>query len=481
MAKCEITSARASQRKAMEKKLSAAEIRNWPPYRLADDRLPPLERARQRMVRAGQWAPWQMIGRRMAIGCVALEVTQRCNLDCAYCYLSESSEALKDIPIEEVFRRVDLIHAHYGPNTDVQITGGDPTLRNRRELVEIVRYIRAKGLRPSLFTNGIRASRQLLLELCAAGLEDVAFHVDLSQGREGYDSELALNALRQEYIDRARGLPLSVMFNTTVFPGNFEQVPAIVKFFIAQADVVRLASFQVGADVGRGADRERVSVSADTLTAAISRGAGVALNFGAAGAGHSDCNRYAFGLIVNGRMHDFFRDTAFVQELLDSSAQLEFDRANRQKLARTVAAYLLLHPGQSWQVILRLAALAWKIRRDLASLPLRVGKLSFFVHNFMDSSALDPKRCEACSFMVMTPEGPMSMCVHNARRDDYLLLPARVERGEKVLFFNPVTGQFEDKIPQRLAVSLNRKNARGRAKSGQVDVHGAHAAGSTHP
>ena len=144
----------------MEKKLSAAEIRNWPPYRLADDRLPPLERARQRMVRAGQWAPWQMLGRRMAIGCVALEITQRCNLDCSYCYLSESSEALKDIPIEEVLRRIDLIHAHYGLHTDVQITGGDPTLRDSRELVEIVRYIRAKGLRPSLFTNGIRASRQ---------------------------------------------------------------------------------------------------------------------------------------------------------------------------------------------------------------------------------------------------------------------------------------------------------------------------------
>jgi hypothetical protein len=44
-------------------------------------------------------------GRRYAIGCVALEITQRCNLDCTLCYLSESSEAVKDLPLEEVFRR----------------------------------------------------------------------------------------------------------------------------------------------------------------------------------------------------------------------------------------------------------------------------------------------------------------------------------------------------------------------------------------
>ncbi|MGZ5431162.1 MAG: hypothetical protein ACXWEX_07135, partial [Thermoanaerobaculia bacterium] len=36
--------------------------------------------------------PTQAIGRRYTIGCVAVEITQRCNLDCTLCYLSESSE-----------------------------------------------------------------------------------------------------------------------------------------------------------------------------------------------------------------------------------------------------------------------------------------------------------------------------------------------------------------------------------------------------
>ena len=128
------------------------------------DHHPALSTARQRMMATGQWTASQFMGRRWPIGCVALEITQRCNLDCTACYLSENAEAVKDLPLEEVFGRIDMIFAHYGPNTDVQVTGGDPTLRKRDELVAIVRRIREKGMRPTLFTNGIRAGRELLRE-----------------------------------------------------------------------------------------------------------------------------------------------------------------------------------------------------------------------------------------------------------------------------------------------------------------------------
>jgi uncharacterized radical SAM superfamily Fe-S cluster-containing enzyme len=113
--------------------------------------------ARHKMMATGQWNAAQLMGWRWPIGCVALEITQRCNLDCTACYLSENSEAVHDLPLEEVFHRIDMIYGNYGLDTDVQVTGGDPTLRRRSELIEIVRRIRDKGMRPTLFTNGIRA------------------------------------------------------------------------------------------------------------------------------------------------------------------------------------------------------------------------------------------------------------------------------------------------------------------------------------
>lgn len=93
---------------------------------------------RNRMQRTGQWHPGQLAGRRWPIGCVSLEISQRCNLDCTLCYLIESSESVRDLPLEEIFRRIEPILGHYGPGTDVQVSGGEPTLRRRKELVAIV-------------------------------------------------------------------------------------------------------------------------------------------------------------------------------------------------------------------------------------------------------------------------------------------------------------------------------------------------------
>lgn len=94
--------------------------------------------------------PNQVLGRRSTIGCVALEITQRCNLDCTLCYLSESAESVQDLPIEVLFERIDRIRETYGPGVGVQVTGGDPTVRRRTELVAIVRRVAERGLRPSL-------------------------------------------------------------------------------------------------------------------------------------------------------------------------------------------------------------------------------------------------------------------------------------------------------------------------------------------
>ena len=201
--------------------------------------------------------PNQFLGSRNAIGCVSVEISQRCNLSCSLCYLSENSNDVIDLPLSKVFERLESVRRNFGVGTNVQISGGDPTLRDRKELVQIVRYARTLGLNPSLLTNGILCSRDLLVELSENGLSDVAFHVDLTQKRKGFSTEKELNKIRLEYIERARGLPLMVMFNTTIFKDNYHELPDLAQFFIEHADVVGLTSFQLQADTGRGEVRGR--------------------------------------------------------------------------------------------------------------------------------------------------------------------------------------------------------------------------------
>ncbi len=222
--------------------------------------------------------------------------------------LSTSSQALHDIPLPEVYRRIDMIRDTYGPGVDVQITGGEPTLRSADDLEAIVRYVHSAGLRSTLMTNGIRASRTLLQGLASAGLSDVAFHVDMTQARKGYDSEAALDAIRLAYIERVRGLGLTVMFNTTLDERNSPALPALVRFFITHAHVVRFASFQIGTHTGRGVGVAPRNIGIDDVETAIAGAAATALRFDAVGSGHRRCNRYACALVINGQVHDAFEN-----------------------------------------------------------------------------------------------------------------------------------------------------------------------------
>jgi molybdenum cofactor biosynthesis enzyme MoaA len=429
-----------------------------PDYRRA------LSEARRRVMSANQWTASQLMGRRWPIGCVALEITQRCNLDCTACYLSEHSEAVKDVPLEELLRRIDAIFDHYGPHTNVQVTGGEPTLRKREELVAIVRRVSRKGLRPALFTNGIRAKRELLVELAEAGLVDVAFHVDLTQERRGYESEVALNEIRQDYIDRARGLPLSVMFNATIFDRNFEEVPQIVEFFVRNCDVVRLASFQLQAHTGRTIlGRRSDEITIRSVQEQIEKGARASISFDALRVGHARCNRYGMIFVANNRAYDALDDRRSVEAVLERMPLLSFDRRSRSKVIAAFVKGILTSPYLSFKASGWLVRKVWQARADLWAARGRVNKLSFVIHDFMDACRLERDRVDACAFMAMTQRGPISMCLHNAKRDAFILAPISLRGPQGDRFWNPVSGELMKKSAGMHRPSdPNRQAAKGR-------------------
>ena len=443
----------------------------------------------ERMQRTGQWSPAQAAGRRWTIGCVSLEITQRCNLDCTLCYLSDSAEAVRDSPLPELFRRIDDIALQFGPNTDVQISGGDPTLRDRSELSQIVRYVRSRGLRASLLTNGILLNREWLRKLADDGLNDVAFHVDMTQERKGYASESDLNALRRHYIDMARGLPISVMFNSTVFAGNMHEIAALANFFVEHNDVVRFASFQLGADTGRGtiagrdtgiAGRDTDIAGRDTevtqrsVCAAIERGSGVSLNFDALQGGHRACNRYAMLFSIGRHRFDALADGEFVARVMRDTADVAIPRDQGLRGAWALAK-VVLAKRHLWSGVARLAArMFWAARGQWLRGGLRVPpvrKISFFTHNFMDACNLDADRIDACVFMAATVDGPMSMCAYNADRDRFLLQPIRLNSGEtwQPLAVSP-DAQGEVRIPLKWLKGKPRELAlRERANQRQAE------------
>ncbi len=389
-----------------------------------------MAKTRERM--GEHYTATQVLGRTQVIGCVAVEITQRCNLDCTLCYLSEHSQSVKDIPLAEVFKRLDDIIVHYGVGTHVQITGGDPTLRKHAELVEIVRYASDIGLYPALFTNGIAASRGLLKSLAEVGLQDVAFHVDTTQRRQGYGSEMDLNAIRKDYIERAQGLGLMVVFNTTVHKDNFGHIPHLVRFFIEHSDEIGLVSFQLQAETGRGewGSRDEL-ITQQSMQKQIEKGTAKALPWGVVDFGHGDCHSYMPTMVVNNKVFPVIADRTLFGQFLSNFEHIRTDRhAKPYQVIKDYGVTLLKKPHSWWPALSYLGMQLRQMGKQLILGRGRVHKLSFFMQNFMDATQLVQERIDACSFMVMTADGPVSMCEHNAKRDEFILQPLEVAKGD---------------------------------------------------
>ena len=90
--------------------------------------------------------------------CVLLEVTGRCNLCCPVCFAGAGEAGSRDVPMEELERRMDYLMAHGGP-FNLQISGGEPTVRD--DLPEIIRMGKEKGFTFfQLNTNGLRLAEE---------------------------------------------------------------------------------------------------------------------------------------------------------------------------------------------------------------------------------------------------------------------------------------------------------------------------------
>ncbi|EEE36223.1 radical SAM domain protein [Rhodobacteraceae bacterium KLH11] len=397
---------------------------------------------REGLCSAGEYGPDQTAGRFYPVACVALEVTQRCNLDCTLCYLSDRAEMTYDPPLSVLFARLATIHSHYGPGVSVQLTGGDPTLRKIEDLEALCREISRLGMRSCLMTNGIRASRAALTRLAAAGLDDVAFHVDMTQERKGFDSEVDLNTVRCAYIRRARGLGVRILFNTTVFADNFSELPALARFLRDQPEVA-FVSFQMQADTGRGVLRERPDmITQDSVMRAVEEGYETPLHFDAAAVGHSRCNRYANVVTAGGRATSLLSNRRLVHRVIDALEHEDHAQDGHLDIRDSVRRVVVRRPLLALRAGVHLLRCMLQLKAGLLRGPVR--RQTVFIHNFMAADALDEDRCASCVFMVATANGPLSMCVHNAQRDLHLATPDRVDGGDRPLWWNSASRDLSD-------------------------------------
>jgi len=109
---------------------------------------------------------------------VALNLTRRCNLKCAHCYLdagTRESDDSGELTTAEVTALLDDIAA-MSDETMVVFTGGEPLLRG--DLAMLVAHATGLGLMAVLGSNGMGLNDRRAAELKRAGLQGVGISLD---------------------------------------------------------------------------------------------------------------------------------------------------------------------------------------------------------------------------------------------------------------------------------------------------------------
>ena len=164
-----------------------------------------------------------------------LEVTDICNLHCEGCYRQRLTGHKS---LEQVKEEILFFKRWRNPD-NVSIAGGEPLLHP--QILDIVAFIAEHGIKPIVLTNAAALTPEFLRELKEAGLAGFTIHIDSHQGRPGWrdKDEAQHNELRQRYADMvaAEGR-IATVFNSTVYPSTFHQIPEVVRWGQANIDRV---------------------------------------------------------------------------------------------------------------------------------------------------------------------------------------------------------------------------------------------------
>jgi pyruvate-formate lyase-activating enzyme len=175
--------------------------------------------------------PWSMNDNPIAW----LEITDICNIHCEGCYRQRLTGHK---PLEEVKEEILFFKKWRNPD-NVSIAGGEPLIHP--QILDIVAFIAENGIKPIILTNAVTLTPESLRELKKAGLAGFTIHIDSHQSRPRWKdkTEDELNELRQHYADiiAAEG-GVYVIFNATVYPSTFHEIPDVVRWGRANIDRV---------------------------------------------------------------------------------------------------------------------------------------------------------------------------------------------------------------------------------------------------
>lgn len=129
---------------------------------------------------------------------IRLEITSKCNLNCAYCHNAKFLNSKDDMTNEEIKKVISEIKKKNNINK-ILLTGGEPLLNNG--IVDLVKYITSLGIKADMVTNGILLTDEMIQKLDRAGLKRIRLSIDdismKNKNRSNSNSQFILNKIKK--------------------------------------------------------------------------------------------------------------------------------------------------------------------------------------------------------------------------------------------------------------------------------------------
>lgn len=183
---------------------------------------------------------------------VAWNLTRRCNLECAHCYISAgpSETATGELTTDECLRIAEEI-LEVNPAPMFILSGGEPLLRD--DLAQIARFASSRGATVVVGTNGTLLTTERIAELKAAGVTGFAISVDslIAKHHDNFRHGAGALEATTAAIQRLRDQRLDFIVQTTITKGNRAELRGLIAWAAEQGAVSFNAYFLV--PTGRGA------------------------------------------------------------------------------------------------------------------------------------------------------------------------------------------------------------------------------------
>lgn len=184
-------------------------------------------------------------------------VTNRCDLSCWYCFFyAKEGDPIYEPSMEQIrFMLSNLRNQKPVPPNAVQITGGEPTVRN--DIIDVVRTARDVGFEHvQMNTDIINFSKDadLVVKLREAGMSTVYMSFDgttpQTNPKNHWEAPYAIENMRKAKVG-------AVLVPTIIRGVNDNDLGNIINFALNNIDVVRGVNFQPVSLVGRMPKSER--------------------------------------------------------------------------------------------------------------------------------------------------------------------------------------------------------------------------------